>query len=529
MDLIKKPVTIGIAIVLLVVALISAGVYFSNKKDEPLARADSVKVEVDRVRIGSLTRKLTVVGTLNANNHVAMKAQVRGLISKVHVQGGETVEKGDLLFEIDDRMYKATLKEAEAALTLTTATFERAKSLSERNFGTTKSLEEARAAMLRSEAGVDKAQKELDDTKIVAPFEGKVGLHNISEGTPISADLDLITITDVDPIKVSFNVPSKFIPYLSLDQRVKLEVDSYPNKKFEGRIEGIDSMVDVGAQSIAVKAHVDNSDGLLKPGMFVRVNVIVGSKDNSLIVPEEAVVVSGEQSYIWKVIGGDGDYVGRYFAFRVQVLTGIQEKDRIEIAKNANEGDIIITVGYLKVADGVPVNFDLASVGLEKKPAEEVKEEEKSEEKAEESKEESDAEKDTDDKKDEESVEEKESADKKEAELATEPSVSILDKIKGWFSSSKTDEPAAKEEVKGDENTDETSDASANKSQSNDSGDTEATEKDKEDVKDESSDAGTDAAPDVADESKEETKDETPDAAKEDSGDAKEERKEDNN
>ncbi len=375
MDFMKKPVLLGVAIAVLVTSLIGTGFYLSRKGDDTIVRPDNVRVEVDKVRRGSLTREMTVVGTLESNNFVTMKAQVKGLISKVHVIGGESVDKDDLLFEIDDRIYSAQLKEAKALLALAESSFEREKKLSEKKFGTAKKLEEARAQFLKAQAGVEKAQKDLDDTKIKAPFEGVVGLHKISEGTPITADLDLIAITDIDPMKVNFKMPSKFIPYLSLGQRINVEVDSYPGQKFEGRIEAIDAQVDVGAQSIAVQATIPNEKSLLKPGMFVRVKVVVGSKDNSLIVPEEAIVAVGDQTYVWKVIEHP-DKPGLYVVFRVQVLTGIQEKDRMEITRNLREGDIIVTVGYQKVADGVPVGFDLRSVDLgpkeEEKPKEEV-------------------------------------------------------------------------------------------------------------------------------------------------------------
>jgi membrane fusion protein (multidrug efflux system) len=393
MDLLKKPVTIGVLIALLVTSLLYTGLKFARKSDQ-LERPSSVKVEVDKVRRGSISRSLTVVGNLVANQTVLLKAQVRGLISRVHVKGGEEVEKGDLLFEIDDRSYKAQVKEAKALVTATEADFERNKTLKAKNFGASKKYEEAEAQMLKAQAQLEKAQKDLDDTKIIAPFEGTVSLHKISEGAPVAPDVELATITDVDPMKIDFKVPAKYIPYISRGQQIKIEIPTYPDQEFKGEIEGIDAQVDPGAQSIGVKGTVDNKKRLLKPGMFVRVNLTVGSRENSLIVPEECVVTAGDQFFVWKVIEHP-ERPGIYVAFRVPVLMGIQEKDRVEISKGLSENDIIITVGYLKIADGVAVRFDLASIGLgpekeetkktepkeEEKPKEEVKKEEKKEEK----------------------------------------------------------------------------------------------------------------------------------------------------
>ncbi len=362
-DLSKKPTAILVAIAIAVTSLIGTGFYLATKNTEERAQPTSVRVEASKARRGSLVRQLTVVGTLESANSVVMKAQVKGLITRVNIIGGEAVRRGDILFEIDDRTYKAQAKEAEALYNLAKSSFEREEKLAEKKFGAIKKFEEARAQYLKTQAQFERAQKDLADTKIIAPFDGFVGLHRISVGTPISADLDLVTITDTDPMKVNFKMPSKFVRYLSVDQRVNIDVDSYPGEKFEGRIEAIDALVDSGAQSIAVQATINNSRNLLKPGMFVRVKVTVGSKDNSLIVPEESIVAVGDQTYVWKIIEHP-EHPGLYLTFRVEVLTGIQEKDRIEIMRNLNDGDLVISVGYQKVANGTPVSFDLDSVGL---------------------------------------------------------------------------------------------------------------------------------------------------------------------
>lgn len=363
MDFLKKPIAIWVAVAIAVTSIVGTGIYITRFSSDERAQPSSVKVEVAKVRRGSLVREMTVVGTLESANSVVMKAQVKGLISKVNIIGGEDVEEGDVLFEIDPRTYQARAKEAEAFFELAKAALEREQKLAERNFGAAKKLEEARAQFLKAQAQLESSQKDLEDTKIVAPFEGRVGLHRISVGTPITADLDLVTITDIDPVKVNFKIPSKFMRYLSLDQRVSIEVDSYPERQFEGRIEAIDALVDAGAQSVAVQATIPNPQNILKPGMFVRVKVTVGSKDDSLIIPEESVVAIGEQTYVWKVIEHP-EKPGLFLVFRVEVLTGLQEKDRIEITRNLREDDIVVTVGWQKVANGVPVSFDLDSVDL---------------------------------------------------------------------------------------------------------------------------------------------------------------------
>ncbi len=338
--------------------------YFSSSNDNKKGLYDSAKVEVDRVRKGSLTRNITVVGSLAASNTVTIRSQIRGLISKVFVNGGEAVEKGQKLFKINDRPFKSQLKEAKASLSVYEAQYERIKKLSEKKFSATKTLEEAEASFLKSQAQFEKAQKDLEDTNIIAPYEGVVSLHNISKGALVMPDVELITITDIDPIKVDFKIPAKLLKYISIGQNIVLKVPEYQVKKFTGTIDAIDAAIDPGAQTIAIRATVNNADRLLKPGMFVRVVLTAGSQDNTMIVPEESVVISGDQSYVWKVIEYPNK-PGVYISFRVSVTTGLKEGDNIEIIRGLKEDDIIITVGYQKVSDGVIVRFDKESIGLE--------------------------------------------------------------------------------------------------------------------------------------------------------------------
>lgn len=358
MNLLKKPVAIITIIVLLVGSITYIG-YKTMNGDANKKTLDSLFVEVEEARQGALTRELTLVGNLEADHSVVIKPQVRGLISKVYVRGGEEVNKGELLFEIDDRSYQAALKEAQAQFKLAQSIFNRAKELKERNFAAAKSYDEAEARLMQSEAAVEKAQKELDDTKIRAPFSGVVGIHKISEGTPAAGDLELITLTDVDPIKVLFKVPARYIPFLSIGQNVNIEIDSYPDQKFSGRISAIDTLVDQSAQSVSVVAEISNKKRLLKPGLFVRVDLTVGSANNALIVPEEAVIASGDQSYVWRIFEHP-EVKGKYFALRVPVSLGIQDAGRVQITRGRlAAGDLVVVVGQGKLTqDGIPVRFD---------------------------------------------------------------------------------------------------------------------------------------------------------------------------
>lgn len=368
MHVTQKPIYM-VVLIAIILGTLGGGVFLYNKhldeKNRSAMQAEGISVEVDRVRLASINRVLNVVGNLAASNTVTVRAQVRAQVSKVIAQGGEEVGKDAPLFELDDRPFKAALKEAQARLALAQEGFKRSESLANKKFASSKTLDESRAQLLTAEAQVEKAQKDLDDTKIIAPYEGVISLHKVSIGSTVSPDVELLTITDIDPIKVDFKIPAQYSANLSIGQEVQLRVDSLPDQKFTGTIDAIDAQVDAATQQVSVRANIDNSKRILKPGLFAQVTVNVGSKDATLVVPEESIEATPDQSYAYKVIEHP-EHPGVYVVFRVPVRTGIEEGDKVEVTAGLNEGDIVLTVGQNKVKDGYPVRFDPNTIAQDK-------------------------------------------------------------------------------------------------------------------------------------------------------------------
>lgn len=369
----SQPKNSFVLIVVLIATLITTGLYFyygnSNKKGYEVS---SVPIEVELARKGSLTREIEVVGTLVANNMVVVRAGVRGNIAQVLTKGGEEVEKGRVLFEIDDRPFKSRVKEAQALLTPAQEAAKRIGQLSDKKFASAKMVQETQAALLKAEAQLEVAQKELEDTKIIAPYEGVVGIHKIGVGALVGPDVELVTITDVDPMKIDFKVPARYLNFINKGQQIKIYVDNLPDQEFTGEIEAIDGAVDPSTQNITARATIDNSKRLLKPGSFAKVRVVVGSNDDALIISEDALESTSEQDYVYKVIEHP-QKPGVYVAFRVPVSIGLSYKGRLEVKRGLEDGDIVVQAGQNRfegIKDGIPVTFDLEAAGLiKKKPA----------------------------------------------------------------------------------------------------------------------------------------------------------------
>lgn len=328
-------------------AIILKEFFLSNPKNK--RQMKGVTVEVEYVRKASLTKRITTVGTLTANQIVTVKPQVSGLISEIKVQGGSEVIENQPIMQIDDRQFKSNLKEEEAKFILAKAIHDRASKLLEKKFGPVKSYDEALANLKAAESRVEIATKRVEDSLIKAPFEGIISLNTISIGTPVNEQTELFTIVDVDPMKLDFRVPAEYLKYISVGQTVNIVIDGFEDEPFAGTIEAIDAKVDPHAHSIAVRANLRNEKRILKPGLFARVELVVGSKDDALIVPLEAVESSGDEEYVFKVFKG--------VAYRFPVTTGIQEGDNIQIVRGVAEGEPVVTVGNNRIRDGIPVVY----------------------------------------------------------------------------------------------------------------------------------------------------------------------------
>ncbi|MCP4922601.1 MAG: efflux RND transporter periplasmic adaptor subunit [bacterium] len=354
---------IAAAIILLIVIL--------TRSSEPEKRAFTAPaIEVENVRRGNITRKLSTVGTLKANQSVTMRAQVRGRIETVSFRGGEHVKKGEALITLEKAEYKSAHKEAQARFTLAENEFERAKKLADSNQGPQKLKEKAKAELQAAEAALERAQINLDRTVIRAPFDGLVGLQHVSPGTLVSDNQDLITFVDITPIKVDFRIAAEFAHRLSRGQELSVEVDGF-KKPFPALVEAIDAQIDPNSHTLAVRGLMMNKLGLLKAGLFGRVNLSIGSKENVLLVPEGSLESDGEQTFVFRV----EELESQTFAVKTPVTTGLREEGNVEIVRGLTENDRIITAGQFKIRHGYPVRITSWDDEVDVEDAEDVNEE----------------------------------------------------------------------------------------------------------------------------------------------------------
>ncbi len=304
------------------------------------------------IEVKSLPRVITAVGTARANESVDITSKVTAKIQSVNFTEGQSVKAGSLLIQLDDTELRANLAESEAERDNSQKLYDRALKLY-----ATKNTPKAQVDLLLSElqAGeakilADKAR--INDHKIRAPFSGKLGLREVSVGSLIRPGDMITTLDDTSVIKIDFDLPESFLAEVSPNQAFSAYSVAYPDLVFEGTVETIATRIDPVTRAVRIRGIVPNEEGLLKPGMFLRINLQVTVDENVSMIPEEALVTTATGHYVFSIEGDTAN--------RTPVEIGRRTKGLVEIVKGLNEDDIVVIEGLQKIRSGADVAVTMA-------------------------------------------------------------------------------------------------------------------------------------------------------------------------
>jgi membrane fusion protein (multidrug efflux system) len=260
---------------------------------------------------------------------------------------GAPVQKGQIIVALDDAVPAAELAQAKANLALAESNYQRTQELEKQKFVSATAKDQALNGLRVAQANVQLAEARLAKTKIVAPFGGVIGIRQISVGDYVKEGQDLVTLEDISALKVDFRVPEQLLAALRPGQAVEMGSDALPGRKYVATVDAIDPLVDQAGRAVLMRARLRNSDGQLRPGMFVRTRLIMSQRQNALTVPEEALVPVGPDQFVYRVADGK--------AQRVKIRTGVRRAGMVEVIEGLAAGDTVVTAGQLKLRDGVPV------------------------------------------------------------------------------------------------------------------------------------------------------------------------------
>lgn len=309
--------------------------------------AMAVGVEAVKVEMTTLPDDVAAVGTLLANESVVLRPEIAGRIDRINFAEGMPVAKGALLVALDASTQAADLQQARANLALSQANYKRTVELLGKKFVSERSKDEAAANLKVQQAVAAQAEARLSKTRIVAPFAAVAGIRNVSVGDYVKEGQDLVNLEDISVLKVDFKLPERYFSRVATGQEVELSTDARPTETFKASIAAVDPLIDSSGRAVALRAHLSNADAKLRPGMFVRVRLIFGSRKDVMIVPEETLVPSGSDQYLFRISDGKAE--------RVKVGVGVRRGTQVEITQGVRPGDLVVTAGQLKLRDGAPV------------------------------------------------------------------------------------------------------------------------------------------------------------------------------
>ena len=305
-------------------------------------------VVTSTVKISDFKDTFTALGTARAKGSIDITSRSTNIIKEILFKEGELVEKNTLLVTLDNRELTAELAIRNASLDELRSQYRRLESLSKNQAITESELEERASQVKIAEAQLAVTQAKLDDTYIKAPFRGRLGLRAVSIGSLVQSTTQITTLDDTSIIKAIFAVPESFLSTIDIGQFVSIKSSIFETKIFEGRIKTINSRVDDATRNIFIVAEINNSKNLLKPGMFLTVN-IDRERKNSILIPEESLAPRLGIQYVFVIEDNK--------AKEVKVKLGSRITGSIEILDGLKEGDVIVTEGIQKLRSGQPVKI----------------------------------------------------------------------------------------------------------------------------------------------------------------------------
>lgn len=311
-------------------------------------------VETTKAEVRTLARTVEAVGNTRAIRYVDIKSKADGTITEIRYTVGSRVEKGTVLFTLDNAIEKADLAQAEAEFLKADLALKRGNKLSQSRITAKASVDELKAVMAAASAQVDRARSRLADRTIVAPFSGTPGFHAVDAGARVTKDTVLTRLDDLSSVLLEFAIPEEYFAIAKVGLHAKAITVAYPDRVFDAKITQVDTTIDPINRSFRVRAEIDNSDGALPSGMFMQLTLELDSQA-MVMVPEEAITVEGPSTHVFLVADGK--------AKKQKVTTGVREPGFVQIVDGLSEGDEVVTHGTSKVRPGSAVKVVNAGSG----------------------------------------------------------------------------------------------------------------------------------------------------------------------
>jgi membrane fusion protein (multidrug efflux system) len=309
-----------------------------------------VSVIVAPVIMQNFADRVEALGTTKANETVVITADTSEKIASINFEDGQEVVQGDLLATLDKSEEEAELNSAKAQLSEAESAYSRAQDLQSTSALSKAALQERLAALKQRQAAIEAIKAKIEKLTITAPFDGVLGLREVSVGTLVQPGETITTIDDLSQIKVDFDVPSVFLSALKPGLPITGTIEAFGDRVFTGEVRTINTQVDPVTRTVKIRAVLPNPDKILKPGLLMNITLLKNPRD-ALLIPEEALIKRSDKNFVYVVKSEENKTI----ASQKEIVIGARQPGIVEILSGLSAGEQVVTHGIVKISDGAEI------------------------------------------------------------------------------------------------------------------------------------------------------------------------------
>lgn len=346
--------TLYIIVILIILGLIlypklnleeDKGPQVSNQRQNSL-----LPVEVKIVTPRRIENIIKITGAILANESVSLRSEISGKIEKIYFQEGQRVKKNELLLSINDDEIVAQVERLKFTQKLNEDMEYRQRQLLEKEAISREEYEIALTTLNTTKSDIKEREARLAKHKIYAPFDGIIGLREVSEGSYITPSDLVANLYNINPIKIEFSIPGKYSPMVNKGDKINFTIEASENE-FVGTIYAVEPRIDPRTRTLQIRALCRNDEEALIPGQFANINYILDILPDALMVPSESIIPEMNSHKVFMFKGGT--------VREERVNIGLRTENEVQVTRGIEPGDTVITTGILQIRDGMPVSISM--------------------------------------------------------------------------------------------------------------------------------------------------------------------------
>lgn len=318
----------------------------NNNSGGPLAK--KVAVDVFVVSPTDYQNRITTTGSVLPNEDVELRSEIAGRVTNINFEEGSRVRKGQLLLTVNAAELQAQLKKLQANQKLYQDMEERNRALLEKEYISKQEYDQVSNQLTTANADIQALRATLDKAYIRAPFDGVIGLRQVSEGSYVSSNTPIARIVDISPVKIDFSIPGRYAQLVKEGDEVTFTFEGKP-EKYTARIYAVQPSIDPTTRTLQLRALYENKNREIVPGAFANVSLALSESEEAILIPTEAIIPEATGQKIFLVKNGKAE--------PQMVKIGQRSETMIQITEGLQPGDTLITSGILQARPGSELNI----------------------------------------------------------------------------------------------------------------------------------------------------------------------------